>query len=82
MKPKFFKDQSDFRKWLSENHKKETELVVGSAIPPLANGLRETGPAASNMARLPEPDADLVDLFGLAQQRLVTVWLLSTSARY
>ncbi|HMI07048.1 MAG TPA: YdeI/OmpD-associated family protein [Flavobacterium sp.] len=29
MKPHFFKDQNDFRKWLSKNHEKETELLVG-----------------------------------------------------
>ena len=29
MKPIFFAKQSDFRKWLMKNHKKETELVVG-----------------------------------------------------
>src|SRR5262245_29222384 len=29
MEPTFFAKQSDFRKWLRKNHKKETELVVG-----------------------------------------------------
>ena len=29
MKPSFFATQLEFRKWLSENHKKETELLVG-----------------------------------------------------
>ena len=29
MKPTFFAKQSDFRKWLKKNHKKESELVVG-----------------------------------------------------
>ena len=29
MKPTFFAKQSDFRKWLQKNHKKETELIVG-----------------------------------------------------
>ena len=29
MAPTFFATQSDFRKWLEKNHKKETELVVG-----------------------------------------------------
>lgn len=29
MKPKFFPTQADFRKWLEENHDKETELIVG-----------------------------------------------------
>lgn len=29
MTPTFFLNQSDFRKWLEKNHKKETELLVG-----------------------------------------------------
>jgi uncharacterized protein YdeI (YjbR/CyaY-like superfamily) len=29
MKPVFFKNQGEFRKWLEVNHKKETELFVG-----------------------------------------------------
>jgi uncharacterized protein YdeI (YjbR/CyaY-like superfamily) len=29
MKPIFFSNQSEFRKWLNKNHKKETELLVG-----------------------------------------------------
>jgi uncharacterized protein YdeI (YjbR/CyaY-like superfamily) len=29
MEPIFFAKQSDFRKWLKANHKKETELLVG-----------------------------------------------------
>ena len=29
MSPTFFARQSDFRKWLQKNHKKETELLVG-----------------------------------------------------
>lgn len=29
MTPTFFAKQSDFRKWLQKNHKKETELLVG-----------------------------------------------------
>ena len=29
MKPKFFPNQKEFRKWLEKNHKKETELIVG-----------------------------------------------------
>lgn len=29
MEPKFFSTQDDFRKWLEENHKKESELLVG-----------------------------------------------------
>lgn len=29
MTPTFFKNQSEFRAWLVENHQKETELIVG-----------------------------------------------------
>lgn len=29
MKPRFFKSQSDFRKWLEKHHSTETELLVG-----------------------------------------------------
>ena len=29
MKPTFFADQKDFRKWLDKNHQKEKELLVG-----------------------------------------------------
>ena len=29
MKPKFFPTQEDFRRWLEENHERETELIVG-----------------------------------------------------
>ena len=29
MKPKFFSTQENFRKWLEENHQKESELLVG-----------------------------------------------------
>ena len=29
MNPTFFATQEDFRKWLAENHKKETEFLVG-----------------------------------------------------
>ena len=29
MKPVFFKDQLEFRKWLEKNHKTESELLVG-----------------------------------------------------
>src|SRR4029453_4786674 len=29
MKPRFFKSQSEFRRWLETNHAKETELLVG-----------------------------------------------------
>jgi len=29
MNPKFFPTQTDFRRWLEENHDKETEIIVG-----------------------------------------------------
>jgi len=29
MKPTFFKNQDEFRKWLEKNHDKKTELIVG-----------------------------------------------------
>ena len=29
MKPRFFKSQTEFRKWLEKNHAQETELLVG-----------------------------------------------------
>lgn len=29
MKPKFFPNQSDFRRWLEENHETATEIIVG-----------------------------------------------------
>ncbi|HLP11556.1 MAG TPA: YdeI/OmpD-associated family protein [Flavobacteriales bacterium] len=29
MKPTFFKNQQEFRKWLEKNHAKKTELIVG-----------------------------------------------------
>lgn len=29
MKPKFFSTQENFRKWIEENHQKESELLVG-----------------------------------------------------
>lgn len=29
MKPIYFKDQNEFRKWLEENHNKEQEVIVG-----------------------------------------------------
>ena len=29
MEPKFFSTKDDFRKWLEENHQKESELLVG-----------------------------------------------------
>jgi len=58
------------------------EQVVGTAIPPLVNGLRDSNPVLPRTARLPEFETELTDLFGSAQQRLVSVWLLSINARY
>lgn len=29
MKPVYFKDQNEFRKWLKKNHDKESEIIVG-----------------------------------------------------
>lgn len=29
MKPEFFPTQTDFRRWLEENHERETEIIVG-----------------------------------------------------
>jgi hypothetical protein len=60
----------------------ESELVVGVPIPPLANGLREVKPMLHGAVRLPELEAELLDFFGAAQQRLVGVWLLSNNSRY
>lgn len=60
----------------------ESEVVVGAPIPPLSTGLRETRPAPRSSVRLPELEAELLDFFGAAQQRLVAVWLLSGSSRY
>jgi len=66
----------------AEAHGSQTEQVVGTSIPPLANGLRDVSPTASGPVCLPELEAELMDLFGSAQQRLVSVWLLSTNTRY
>jgi hypothetical protein len=66
----------------AEAQTNDGELVVGAAIPPLVNGLREAGPTSRNAVRLPELEAELLDLFGAAQQRLVSVWLLSNNSRY
>ena len=60
----------------------QTEQVVGTSIPPLISGLRDVKPTVSGSVRLPEVEADFMDLFGAAQQRLVTVWLLSLNTRY
>jgi len=66
----------------AEAHGAQTEQVVGSAIPPLVNGLREAEITSSSPVRLPELEAELMDLFGSGQERLVSVWLLSTNTRY
>jgi hypothetical protein len=60
----------------------QSEPVVGASIPPLANGLRDVSPTLSGPIRLPELEAELIDLFGAAQQRMVSIWLLSTNTRY
>ena len=66
----------------AEAHNAESEMVVGASIPPLVNGLREVRPTLHGAVRLPELEADLLDLFGVAQQRLIATWLLSSSTRY
>ncbi len=59
-----------------------SELIVGAPIPPLVNGLREVKPALHSSVRLPELEAELLDFFGVAQQRLVAAWMLSSNTRY
>jgi hypothetical protein len=66
----------------AEAHSVQTEQVVGASIPPLANGLRDAEVFSSSSVRLPEIEAELMDLFDAAQQRLVAVWLLSLNTRY
>ncbi len=66
----------------AEAHSAQTEQVVGTSIPPLVNGLRDAGPTLSSPVHLPELEAELMDFFGSAQQRLVSVWLLSMNTRY
>jgi hypothetical protein len=67
----------------AEAHNAEMdEMVVGASIPPLVNGLREAKPLLSSAVRLPELETELMDFFGVAQQRLITVWLLSSNSRY
>ena len=66
----------------AEAHSSQTEQVVGTSIPPLVSGLRDVKPIVPGSVRLPDFDAELMDLFGSAQQRLVTVWLLSLNTRY
>ena len=59
----------------------QTEQVVGTPIPPVMNGLRETRPTV-NLPRWPEVEGDLMELFGPTQQRLISVWLLASNSRY
>jgi len=66
----------------AEAHSAQTEQVVGSSIPPLTNGLRDAEVISSSPVRLPEFEAELMDLFDAAQQRLVAVWLLSLNTQY
>jgi hypothetical protein len=66
----------------AEAYNAESEMVVGAPIPPLVNGLREAQPTLAGSVRLPELEAELIDLFGAAQQRLIAVWMLSGNARY
>jgi hypothetical protein len=66
----------------AEAYNAQSELVVGTSIPPLVNGLRDARPTLSVSVRLPEFEAELLDFFGSAQQHLVAVWLLSSSSRY
>jgi hypothetical protein len=66
----------------AEAQSADTEQVVGSSIPPLVNGLRDAEITSSSPVRLPEVESELMDLFGSAQQRLATMWLLSLNTRY
>ena len=66
----------------AQEYNAQSEPVVGAPIPPLANGLRDVKPILSGAVRLPELEAELTDLFGVAQQRLVSMWLLSSNSRY
>ena len=66
----------------AEAHNVQSEIVVGSSIPPLVNGLREAKPALQGSVRLPELEAGLLDLFGVAQQRLIATWMLSSNTWY
>jgi hypothetical protein len=62
-------------------HNAQSETVVGSSIPPLVTGLRDSHRPTSSV-RLPELELEFVDLFGSAQQRLVSVWMLAINNRY
>lgn len=66
----------------AEAHTAESEVIVGAPIPPLVNGLREARPMLPGAVCLPELEAELLDLFDTAQQRLIAVWMLSSSSRY
>jgi hypothetical protein len=60
----------------------QSELVVGASIPPLASGLRDACPTLPGSIRLPELEAELMDFLGVAQQRLIAMWMLSDGSRY
>jgi hypothetical protein len=66
----------------AEEQNAESEMVVGVSIPPLVSGLREVRPTLYGSVHLPQLEAELLDFFGTAQQRLVAVWLLSNNSRY
>jgi hypothetical protein len=66
----------------AEAHGVQTEQVVGTSIPPLVNGLRDTSPIMYGSVRLPELEAELMEFFGSTQQRLVSIWLLASNTRY
>lgn len=66
----------------AEAYNAESEMVVGASIPPLASGLRDVKPILQSSVRLPELEAELLDFFGAAQQRLVAAWMLSNNTRY
>lgn len=66
----------------AEVHNADSEIVVGASIPPLVNGLREAKPMLNGAVCLPQLEAELLDFFGAAQQRLVSVWLLSSHSRF
>jgi hypothetical protein len=66
----------------AEAHTADSDPVVGASIPPLVNGLREVRPTLYGGVRLPELEAELMDFFGAAQQRLITMWMLSDGSRY
>ncbi len=63
-------------------HTAQSETVVGASIPPLVNGLREVKPMLHGSVHLPVLEVEFMDFFGSAQQRLIAVWMLSSSSRY